>query len=103
MFKNISVEQAREAFDKGIEFIDIREPEEFDQVRIPGARLIPMSQMNSRLQELPKETDAVVYCRSGSRSAYLLAQLSAHGYGNLMNLHGGIIDWYEAQNPVEEG
>lgn len=103
MFKNFDADQAKAEYDKGTEFIDIREQDEYDEVRIPGAKLIPLSMMNSRWQELPKDKDAVIYCRSGSRSASLLFQLSTMGYDNLINLANGIIEWHEKEYPLESG
>jgi rhodanese-related sulfurtransferase len=103
MIKNINADQAKEEFDKGTEFIDVREYNEFVQVRIPGSKLIPMSEMNARYQEFPKDKDVVVYCRSGARSASLLFQLSSMGYENLYNLKDGIIEWHQKQYPMESG
>ena len=103
MIKNINADQAKEEFDKGTEFIDVREQNEFIEVRIPGAKLIPMSEMNARFQEFPKERPVVVYCRSGSRSASLLFQLYSMGYENLLNLGSGIIEWHQKQYPMESG
>ena len=103
MIKNINADQAKEEFDKGTEFIDVREYDEFVEVRIPGSKLIPMSEMNARIQEIPKDVDVVVYCRSGARSANLLSQLYPMGYENLVNLKDGIIEWSQKQYPVESG
>ncbi|KAA3610217.1 MAG: rhodanese-like domain-containing protein [Calditrichaeota bacterium] len=103
MIKNINADQAKEEFDNGTEFVDVREYNEFLQVRIPGSKLIPMSEMNARFQEFPKENPVVVYCRSGSRSASLLFQLYSMGYENLLNLRDGIIEWHQKQYPMESG
>ncbi len=103
MIKNINADQAKEEFDKGTEFIDVREYNEFLQIRIPGSKLIPMSEMNARFQEFPKDKSVVVYCRSGSRSASLLFQLYSMGYENLLNLQDGINEWHQKQYPMESG
>lgn len=103
MFKNYDAQQAKAEYDKGTEFIDIREQYEYDEIRIPGAKLIPMSMMNARWQELPKDKDVIIYCRTGSRSASLLFQLSSMGYSNLINMSNGIVEWYEKEFPVEFG
>ena len=101
-FKNYLADQAKEAYDKRVEFIDIREQEEFDQARIPGAKLLPMSEINRRIDELPKDREVVIYCRTGNRSSYLLTILVQHGFSNLINLDGGIVDWHGRGYPVEE-
>lgn len=103
MYKNIDVIEAKVHFDQNIEFLDIREKFENDEIRIPGSKLIPMSELNSRWQEIPKDKDIVVYCRTGNRSANLLGQLYGMGYSKLMNLEGGIVEWYKNQFPVEMG
>jgi len=103
MIKNINAEQAKIEFDKGTEFIDVREVMEFNEVRIPGSTLIPMSEMQNRWQDLPKDKDVVVYCRTGSRSASLLMQLVQMGYSNLLNLSNGIVEWHQLQYPLEFG
>jgi len=101
--KNINAQQAKREFDNGTEFIDVREQDEFNEIRIPGAKLIPMSEMNARWQEIPKDKDVVVYCHVGSRSASLVFQLNSMGYTNLLNLKNGIYEWYQNQFPVETG
>lgn len=101
MFKNINVEEAKEYFDSKTEFLDIREQYENDEIRIPGSKLIPMSELNARWQEIPQDKEIVVYCRTGSRSANLLGQLASMGYSKLMNLEGGIMDWHKNKFPVE--
>lgn len=103
MIRNIDSETAKKHYDNNIEFLDIREQHEFDQARIPGSSLLPMSQINARFQEIPKDKEVVVYCRTGSRSASLLGQLATLGYNNLMNLENGIVDWHQKQFPVEFG
>ena len=103
MIRNIDTDTAKKHYDNDVEFLDVREQEEFDQARIPGSTLLPMSQMNSRWQEIPKDKEVVVYCRTGNRSAVLLGQLAQMGYTNLMNLEKGIVDWHQRQYPVEFG
>jgi rhodanese-related sulfurtransferase len=103
MIRNIDTDTAKEQYDKKVEFLDIREQHEYDQVRIPGSKLLPMSQINNRWQEIPKDKEVVVYCRTGNRSAVLLGQLARMGYTNLLNLEKGIVDWHQKQYPIEFG
>jgi rhodanese-related sulfurtransferase len=103
MVRNIDTDTAKEHYDNNVEFLDIREQHEFDQVRIPGSTLLPMSEMNNRWKEIPKDKEVVVYCRTGNRSLVLLGQLAQMGYTNLMNLEKGIVDWHQKQYPLEFG
>ncbi len=98
---NYSVEQAWQAFDACTEFFDIREAEEFAQSRIPGSVLLPLSEINRRLDDFPRDREIIIYCRTGHRSRYLIEILAEHGYTNLINLEGGIVEWYEAGYPVD--
>ncbi|MGD9900451.1 MAG: rhodanese-like domain-containing protein [Calditrichaceae bacterium] len=101
IFRNMWPDTARTEFDNGVEFIDIREEHEFAESRIPGSRWLPMSEISRRMNELPRDRDAVIYCRTGSRSADLLKYLTTRGYTNLINLAGGIVAWYEEGYPVD--
>ena len=103
MIRNIDTDTAKKHYDNKVEFLDIREQHEFDQVHIPGSTLLPMSEMNSRWNEIPKDKEVVVYCRTGNRSAVLLGQLAQMGYTNLLNLEKGIVDWHQKQYPIEFG
>jgi len=101
VFKNYTPHTAKDKFDAQVEFIDVRETNEYAMAHIPGAKLIPLSQMNERFQEIPQDREVVVYCQTGSRSAYLCQILAENGFTNLVNLAGGIEAWYHAAYPVE--
>ncbi|UZP66033.1 rhodanese-like domain-containing protein [Desulfovibrio mangrovi] len=75
--------------------VDVRQPQEYRQEHLPGAQLIPVSELETRLGELPAEQDLVFYCKSGARSAAaaLIAQDSGVIRGSIMHLHGGILAW----------
>jgi sulfur-carrier protein adenylyltransferase/sulfurtransferase len=75
--------------------IDVREEHEFDEANLNG-KLIPMGEVMDRLDEIPKDKQVVVHCRSGKRSATVINALeSQHGYTNLYNLKGGILAYME--------
>jgi rhodanese-related sulfurtransferase len=101
--KNISPEQAKVMYDKKVKFIDVRELDENETARIPDTKLIPMSEMQNRWNEISKDEDIVIYCRTGNRSGILISQLILQGYNNLFNLAGGIIEWHQNSFPVEQG
>ncbi|RIH89709.1 putative adenylyltransferase/sulfurtransferase MoeZ [Meiothermus luteus] len=101
LYKDISPTEARRLQEQKALFVDVREPEEFAQARIEGARLIPLSEFAARYQEIPKDAPVVLYCRSGARSAQAAAWLSAKGHPNVLNLDGGILAWYQAGLPLD--
>jgi molybdopterin/thiamine biosynthesis adenylyltransferase/rhodanese-related sulfurtransferase len=73
--------------------IDVREPYEFAGGAIEGARLIPLSEIPSRLDEIPRDRDVVVYCQSGSRSARAVEILRDAGFARTRHLRGGYVAW----------
>jgi len=79
-----------------IQLIDVREPVEWEICRIPGARLIPLGQLTSRLHEIDQTKKVIVYCHSGQRSALAVKLLRELGLTNTYNLAGGI-DAYAEQ------
>lgn len=84
----------RLAKDTDIVLLDVREPFEHAERHIEGCVLIPLGQLENRLDELQSYRDrpVVVYCRSGARSARACAFLNAQGF-QTRNLAGGILEW----------
>ncbi len=82
--------------------LDVRQPEEFRSGHIPGAKLIPLGDLRSRMNELPKNQEILVVCRSGNRSLSATRQLASAGY-NAVNVRGGIIAWSHAGFPISKG
>ena len=78
--------------------LDVRQPEEYDTARIEGAVLIPLSELPSRLAELPKERPLVVMCHHGMRSAHAVHHLREAGF-DALNLSGGIDAWSREIDP----
>ena len=93
--------QARHA--AGATLIDVREQVEWDAGHVAGALFIPRGDLGARIAaEVPdKDTEIVVYCRSGARSAVGTAQLQGLGYTNVVNMAGGILEWQARGLPVE--
>jgi sulfur-carrier protein adenylyltransferase/sulfurtransferase len=73
--------------------VDVREPAEWDIVRIPGATLIPKGDLPSRLADLPQNKPIVAYCKSGVRSAEALALLKNAGFAEAKHVQGGVTAW----------
>lgn len=84
----------------GAVILDVREPEELDEVAIPDATHIPLGQLSAEADELPRDRDLFVICRSGVRSAYATQFLVQSGFERARNIAGGVIDWAQAGLPV---
>ena len=82
--------------------IDVREQYEYDEKHIPDVTLIPMSEIQNRVDEIPTDKKVIVTCRSGNRSGQVTQFLSQNGYDNVHNMQGGIVAWEEAGFPVEQ-
>ena len=96
MYEQITAEEAKKIMDSGEEHIilDTREQDEFDEGHIPGAILIPYTEIENKAEEMLPDKDAqiLVYCRSGRRSKIASESLAKLGYTNVKEF-GGIIDW----------
>jgi molybdopterin/thiamine biosynthesis adenylyltransferase/rhodanese-related sulfurtransferase len=79
--------------------IDVREPHEYQICRIPGAKLIPLSEFPQRMHELNSADEIVVHCRMGSRSAQAAGLLMKAGFRKIHNLKGGILAWADQVDP----
>ncbi|EGV33141.1 Rhodanese-like protein [Thiorhodococcus drewsii AZ1] len=80
--------------------VDIRTPAEMAQGVIPGALQMPMHLIPVRMNELPKDRDVVLYCRSGARSYQACSFMMQQGYGRVLNLRGGVIAWARHGYPI---
>ena len=101
VYVNITPQEAKEIMDsqEGHVILDVREQEEYDAGHIPGAVLLPYTQIEEKAEQmLPDKAQLIlVYCRSGRRSKIAAEALAELGYTNIREF-GGIIDWpYEVQ------
>ena len=101
VYMNISAKEAKQIMDsqEGYVILDVREREEYDAGHIPGAIVIPYTELEERAaEELPDEDQLIlVYCRSGRRSKIAAEILVELGYTNIREF-GGILDWpYEIE------
>ena len=101
VYMNITAEEAKEIMDsqEGYVILDVREQDEYDAGHIPGAILIPYTQIEDKADEMlpDKDQQILVYCRSGRRSKIAAEALVELGYTNIKEF-GGIIDWpYEVE------
>jgi adenylyltransferase/sulfurtransferase len=100
---DLTVRELKDRMDRGDApmIVDVREPAEFDICRIPGAVLIPLQQLPSRLGELDPAQEIVLLCKVGGRSANATAYLQRAGFARARNLTGGILAWIDQVDPSQ--
>ncbi len=95
--------ELREMLDAGkpVALIDVREPAEWAINHIAGAELIPKSMLDSGagLSRVPQDRIAVLYCKTGIRSAEALLALKQAGFADALHLQGGIVAWARQLEP----
>lgn len=101
----VTVQQAAElqGDEEGALIIDVREPHEYSQLRAPGARLLPLGQLGGRVDDLPRDRQLLLMCRSGARSQNATQFLVANGFANVANVEGGMLAWHGAGLPTASG
>jgi len=99
-----SAEEAKSRIESGapLFILDVRQPEEFREGHIAGAKLIPLGELGRRINELPKDRDILCVCASGSRSSVATRSLSSAGY-QAINLRGGMMSWQMAGYAMKRG
>ena len=99
----ITATELKEMMDAGKELvlIDVREPHEYEIVKIPGSVLIPKGRIVSgeALAEIPQDKQVVLYCKSGGRSAEALAVLHRAGFRDAVHVGGGVLAWATQVDP----
>ena len=87
--------------DDNIFLVDVREPNEYEIVSIPGATLIPKDQFltGAALEKLPQDKQIVLHCKSGVRSAECLAIVKGAGYSDAVHVGGGVLAWVSQVDP----
>lgn len=91
---------ARQA--EGVTVIDVREPDEYTEAHVPGARLIPLGEVAERAEEVPDGETVYVVCARGARSMRAAEHLAGLGR-DVVNVSGGTIAWIEAGHPTVPG
>lgn len=75
--------------------VDVREPEEFEEDRLEGCKLIPLGDLMSRADELDPDSNIIIYCAHGVRSMHALMGLQSLGFEKLRSLEGGLCAYRE--------
>ena len=93
--KEIDPSELKRRMDVGenITLLDIRSEAEVAQGILPQSEHLPMHLIPLKMQDLPREGEVILYCRSGARSYHACAYLAQQGVENAINLRGGIIAW----------
>jgi len=96
-YKLITPTELNERLKRGekLSLIDVREPVEFEVVRLDGAQLLPMSRFNEWIGLLDPTAEIVVICHHGIRSAQVCSYLSYQGFDKIYNMVGGLDLWAE--------
>jgi adenylyltransferase/sulfurtransferase len=97
----IDVTEVKAKLDRGDNFvlIDVREPHEYRICNIPGAKLIPLGEFPKHVGEFDPESDIVIHCKSGMRSAKACGILRQAGFQHVRNMVGGILAWSDKVDP----
>jgi rhodanese-related sulfurtransferase len=98
--REVSVDKAYEMYQSGVFVLDVRTQEEWDEYHAPNTTLIPLDQLQARINEVPKNREILVVCRSGNRSQEARDIMRAAGY-NATSMSGGLKDWYARGYPIE--
>ncbi len=98
----IPVSEAYTKYQNGAFFLDVRTQEEWNQFHALNSTLIPLDQLPSRLNEIPKDKEIVVVCRTGNRSAQGRDILLNAGFTQVTSMQGGLTEWQAAGYPVTQ-
>ena len=91
--EEVSVAQAADLRDQGAFILDVRTPEEWAEFHLPDSTLIPVDELEARVNEVPRDQQVVVVCRSGNRSAVGRDILKNAGFDQVTSMAGGLKAW----------
>jgi len=91
----VGAQEAKQIIDSGGQVIDVRTDVEFEVGHIPGARHVPLADVQREAAGLAKEQPLILYCRSGNRSGPAAEAFAASGW-DAHSIEGGLIAWSEA-------
>lgn len=97
----IPVDDAYDLYQDGVFFLDVRTREEWDDYHAPNTTLIPLNELEARLDEIPENEPIVVVCRSGNRSQAGRDILLENGFEETTSMAGGLSTWRDAGYPIE--
>lgn len=93
-YTDVSTEEAKKLVEEGkVQVIDVRTPEEYAAGHIPGATLLPLQELEGRLNELKEDGAYLIVCQSGNRSTQASEILVKNGFSGIHNMTGGMGAW----------
>ncbi|HKY13917.1 MAG TPA: rhodanese-like domain-containing protein [Microthrixaceae bacterium] len=98
----IDVDELARRRELGSVVIDVRQPDEYEEARVPGAVLVPLAELPDRLGELPAGEPLLIICKSGARSR-LACEFLAQAGVEATNIAGGTVAWIESGREVDSG
>lgn len=98
----IDIDELARLRESGVVLVDVRQPDEFEQFHVPGAKLIPLAEVPERVEEIPDDQRVYVICATGGRSGKAVEYLNQQGF-DTVNVAGGSKAWLAAGLPVEHG
>ena len=96
---SITASEAIALTENGGWLLDVREQDEWDRGHAPSAHLVPLSELHSRIAEIPTDQPVLVVCLAGSRSLRAVSALADAGV-DAVNVTGGMLAWVSAAGPV---
>ena len=102
--REVTPQQVREIHTRGDKavLLDVREPNEWNLGRLPGAVHIPRGMLETKIEAaVPRDRQIVIYCASGNRSALAADTLQQMGYANVASMSGGFTGWAQSGGEVE--
>jgi len=101
-YGDVTVQDARSLTEDkpDLVILDVRTASEFEDGHIEGAVNIPVQELSARLDELSREDELLVYCRTGNRSAQAVDILQDVGFTKIYHMNAGITGWIEAGYPI---
>lgn len=98
--RDVGAAEAKRMQDAGALVLDVREKFEYDRGHVPGAKLVPLGDVDALAGDLPKDRPIVVHCALGTRSRKAASTLAEKGY-DVVHIGGGFSEWKSAGLPVE--
>jgi rhodanese-related sulfurtransferase len=98
----VDLDTFADAYAQGVTLIDVRNPDEYEEAHLAGAVLIPLGELEDRVDEVPKDTSVYVICAAGGRSLRATHALVGAGY-DAVSVAGGTKGWVASGRPVVTG
>ncbi|MFQ5988709.1 MAG: rhodanese-like domain-containing protein [Candidatus Methylomirabilales bacterium] len=102
-FLRIGPAEAKALIEKGVQVVDVREPQEYAEIRIAGSALFPLTTLLKAPRDILKEGPVLIVCSEGIRSAVACEAAAAIGLDEVYNLEGGVQRWDAEGYPLESG